>query len=240
MILAQAKKGSMTVIHKLLDRIKQKGLGRTFGTLWKRYVFFHWELLWMERDLVSPVAPHKLRPYSGLRMVSITPENAIAFSKHFGDRVETMAELAAEGHTGQMYLDADDNAIAFIWGSKVDYHDRHYYGCWFPVKPGEFFEFGGEMTRAYFGSSLSVDAQINLWNAMAAQGCDKVVDVCETHNIPALKLHIRMGYHEQGRVTHVYGLFGRWRFFRETRYTGSRLDPLRKPGRPVVTDAARA
>ncbi|RLU05438.1 N-acetyltransferase, partial [Pseudomonas prosekii] len=101
------------------------------------------------------------------------------------------------------------------------------------------FEFGGEMIRTYFGTSLSVDVQIELWETMAAKGCNKVVDVCETHNIPALKLHIRMGYQEQGRVTHVYGFFGgRWRFFRETRYQGSRLDPLRKPGRPVVVSAA--
>lgn len=85
-----------------------------------------------------------------------------------------------------------------------------------------------------------MDVQVALWEAMAAQGCDKVVDVCETHNIPALKLHIRMSYHEQGRVTHVYGLFGRWRFYRESRYQGSRLDPLRKPGRPVVSAAAQA
>ena len=202
----------MSIITKVQDRIRQKGLGRTVGTLWKRYVFFHWELLWMERDLVSPVPPHKLRPYEGLRKVDITPENAVAFSKHFGDRVGTMAELAAEGHTGHMYLDADGHAVGFIWGS----------------------------IRAYFGSRLSVDVQVALWQAMAAQGCTKVVDVCETHNIPALKLHIRMGYQEQGRVTHVYCLFGRWKFFRETRYEGSRLDPLRKPGRPVVSAAAQA
>ncbi|PMZ61464.1 N-acetyltransferase, partial [Pseudomonas sp. GW247-3R2A] len=100
-----------------------------------------------------------------------------------------------------------------------------------------FFEFGGEMARPYFGTSLSVDAQVDLWAAMAAQGCNKVVDVCETHNIPALKLHIRMGYHEQGRVTHVYGLFGLWRFYRETHYSGSRLDALRKPAREPATAA---
>ncbi|WP_339538869.1 N-acetyltransferase [Pseudomonas sp. RA_15y_Pfl2_54] len=229
----------MNVIGKLRERIKQKGLSHTVGTLWKRYVFFHWELLWMERDLVSPVPPHKLRPYEGLRKVDITPHNAGVFAKHFGDRVATMAELAAEGHTGHMYLDADGHAVAFIWGSIRDYHDRHYYGCNFPVKPGEFFEFGGEMTRAYFGSSLSVDVQVALWEAMAAQGCNKVVDVCETRNIPAMKLHIRMGYQEQGRVTHLYCLFGRWRFFRETRYEGSRLELLRKPGRPVVSAAAQ-
>lgn len=238
--LAPASEGIMSVIEKLQERIRQKGLGRTFSTLWKRYVFFHWELLWMERDLVSPVPPHKLRPYEGLRKVDITPQNAGAFAKHFGDRVKTMAELAAEGHTGHMYLDADGHAVSFIWGSIRDYHDRHYYGCVFKVLPGEFFEFGGEMIRAYFGSSLSVDVQVALWEAMAAQGCNKVVDVCETHNIPALKLHIRMGYHEQGRVTHVYCLFGRWKFFRETRYEGSRLDPLRKPGRPTVSAAAGA
>ncbi|MGE8186464.1 N-acetyltransferase [Pseudomonas sp. NPDC086278] len=230
----------MNVLDKLRQRIRQKGLGRTFGTLWKRYVFFHWELLWTERDLISPVPAHKLRPYSGLRRVTITAQNATAFGKHFGDRVDTMAELAAEGHTGHMYLDDDGHAVAFIWGSTRDYHDRHYYGCRFPVKPGEYFQFGGELARPYFGTQLSVDAQVELWETMAAQGCNKVVDVCESHNVPALKLHIRMGYHEQSRITHVYGLFGFWRFYRETRYTGSRLDPLRKPGQPVVTSAAQA
>lgn len=60
----------------------------------------------------------------------------------------------------------------------------------------------------------------------------------DTRNFPALKVCIRMGYHEQGWVTHIYGLFGRWRLFRETRYKGSRLGPLRKPGRPVATAAA--
>ncbi len=72
--------------------------------------------------------------------------------------------------------------MAFIWGSTRDYHDRHYYGCWFPVKPGELFEFAGEMTRAYFGTRLSVDVQVALWEAMQAQRCDKMVDVCETRN----------------------------------------------------------
>lgn len=230
----------MKVIDKIRERIKQKGLSRTVRTVWQRYVFFHWELLWMERDLVSPIAPHRLRPYPAVRQVTITTDNTSAFAKHFGDRVATMTELAAEGHTGLMYLDDNGHAIGFIWGSMRDYYDRHYYGCRFPVKPGEFFEFGGEMIRAFFGTSLSVDVQVALWETMAAKGCNKVVDVVETHNIPAMKLHIRMGYHEQGRVTHVYGLFGRWRFHRETRYDGSRLDPLRKPGRPVVTGAASA
>jgi hypothetical protein len=29
---------------------------------------------------------------------------------------------------------------------------------------------------------------------------------------------------------HVYGLFGRFKLFRESRYHGSRLEVLRKPG----------
>jgi RimJ/RimL family protein N-acetyltransferase len=149
-----------------------------------------------------------------------------------------MAELASEGHTGHMHLDDHGDAVAFIWGSARDYFDRHYYGCMFPVKPGEFFEFGGELTRSYWGTELSVDLQLELWKAMAAQGCDKVVDVCEFHNIPALKLHLRMGYTEQGRIMNVYTLFARWRFYRETRYSGSRLDALRKPSRPSVTATA--
>ena len=107
------------------------------------------------------------------------------------------------------------------------------------MKTGEFFEFGGELTRAYWGTTLSVDLQLNLWKAMSKQGCDKVVDVCESHNIPALKLHLRMGYAEQGRVTHVYCLFGRFKFFRQSRYEGSRLAALRKTA-PIPASAGVA
>ncbi|VVO06651.1 N-acetyltransferase [Pseudomonas fluorescens] len=228
----------MSAMQKLNDRIKKKGLRSTIHALWKHLVFFHWELLWMERDLVTPVLPHKLRPYSPLRLEVITTENVSAFAKHFGDRVETMRELASEGHTGHMYLDDKGDAVSFIWGSARNYHDRHYYGCWFPVKEGEFFEFGGELIRAYWGTTLSVDLQLDLWKSMQEKGCNKVVDVCETHNIPALKLHMRMGYQEQGRIMHVYGLFGLWRFYRETRYSGSRLDALRKPERPAIPTPA--
>ncbi|MHC8326234.1 N-acetyltransferase [Pseudomonas sp. LB1P83] len=221
----------MSVLQRLSRHIKQKGLRATLKKIWKHYVFSHEELLWMERDLVSPVPPNKLRPYPPLRLETITEQNAVAFTRHFGDRVETMAELAREGHTGHMYLDENGDTVAFIWGSARNYHDRHYYRCWFPVKEGEFFEFGGEQIRAYWGTLLSLDLQLNLWKAMQAKGCNTVVDVCEFHNIPALKLHIRMGYEEQGRIMNVYELFGRWRFFRETHYSGSRLDALRKPAR---------
>lgn len=228
----------MSAIKKLSEHIRQRGLSATLKKVWKHYVFSHQELLWMERDLVSPVPPHKLKAYPPLRVVRITPENAVAFTRHFGDRVETMAELAREGYTGQMHLDDKGDAVAFIWGAARNYLDKHYYGCWFPVKPGEFFEFGGELARPYWGTKLSMDLQTELWKAMHAQGCNKVVDVCEWHNIPALKLHIRTGYDEQGRITNVYELFGRWRFFRETRYTGSRLATLRKPVREPATAEA--
>ncbi|MCF4994840.1 N-acetyltransferase [Pseudomonas syringae] len=225
----------MNVLQKLIQRVRQKGFKATIKKIWSRYVFFHWELLWMERDLVSPVPPHKLKPYPPLRVVAITPNNTSAFARYFGDRVGTMTELAREDHTGQMHLDDKGDAVAFIWGCPHNYYDRHYYGCEFPVKAGEFFEFGGELTRAYWGSELSVDLQLQLWKAMAEQGCDTVVDVCEFHNIPALKLHLRMGYQEQGRIMNVYGLFGRWRFYRETRYSGSRLDAFRKPAPSSAT-----
>ncbi|NBA96323.1 N-acetyltransferase [Pseudomonas sp. R5(2019)] len=228
----------MSMLQKIKDRIRQKGLKASLKTFTQRYVFFHWELLWMERDLVTPVPPHKLRPYPPLRRELITVRNADAFARHFGDRVETMRELAAQGHTGLMYLDDQGDVVSFIWASLRDYDDRHYYGCVFPVREGEFFEFGGEMTRPYWGTKLSVDVQLDLWKTMVDKGCNKVVDVCETHNIPALKLHMRMGYKEQGRIMHVYGLFGRWRLSRETRYSGSRLDALRKPERPTVTAPA--
>ena len=228
----------MDILRKLSGHIRRKGLRATLAKIRRMYIFSHQELLWMERDLVSPVPPHSLKPYPPLRVMKITADNASAFTRHFGDRVGVMAELASEGHTGHMHIDEQGDAVAFIWGTPRDYIDRHYYGCRFPVKPGEFFEFGGEMTRAYWGSELSVDVQVLLWKAMAAQGCRKVVDVCDASNTPALKLHLRMGYTEQQRIMNIYTLFGCWRFNRETRYSGSRLEALRKTSRPSVPATA--
>jgi RimJ/RimL family protein N-acetyltransferase len=65
-----------------------------------------------------------------------------------------------------------------------------------------------------------------------------VVDVCDSSNVPALKLHLRMGYTEQQRIMNIYTLFGRWRFYRETRYSVSRLAALGKTSRPPVTATA--
>ncbi|CAB1401966.1 hypothetical protein [Pseudomonas fluorescens] len=228
----------MDILKKLSGHIRRKGLRATLAKIRRMYFFSHRQLLWMERDLVSPVPPYSLKPYPPLRVMNITADNASAFTRYFGDRVGVMAELAREGHTGHMHVDEHGDAVAFIWGTPRDYFDRHYYGCRFPVKPGEFFEFGGEMARAYWGTALSVDVQVRLWQAMAVQGCSKVVDVCDSSNIPALKLHLRMGYTEQQRIMNIYTLFGRWRFYRETRYSGSRLAALRKPSRPPVEATA--
>ena len=218
----------MNPLRKLSNRLKQRGLRATFRLLWKRYVFFHWELLWMERDLVTPIAPNKLRPYPPLRQETVTAVNVDAFAKYFGDRVKTMRELAADGHVGHMYLNEENDAVAFIWASTRDYYDRHYYRCWFPIEHGDFFEFGAELIRRYWGTRLSTDLQVNLWTALHERGYKRVVDCCETHNTPALSMHVRLGYREQGRITHIYGLFGLWHISRETRYSGSRLSALRK------------
>ncbi|QHF50189.1 GNAT family N-acetyltransferase [Pseudomonas sp. S49] len=228
----------MDVLQRLSGHIRRKGLRATLAKIRRMYIFDHQELLWMERDLVSPVPPHNLKPYPPLRMLKITANNASAFARYFGNRVGVMAELASDGHTGHMHVDDKGDAVAFIWGTPRDYFDRHYYRCRFPVKPGEFFEFGGELTRAYWGTELSVDLQLRLWEAMALKGCRKVVDVCDSSNVPALKLHLRMGYTEQQRIMNIYTLFGRWRFYRETRYSGSRLAALGKTSRPPVKATA--
>ncbi|WP_064107001.1 GNAT family N-acetyltransferase [Pseudomonas fluorescens] len=228
----------MNALQKLRDRIQKKGLRAVLKQLLRRYVFFHSRLVWLEHDVMAPLPPHNLKPYPPTRSEFITVNNADAFARYFGDRVETMRELAAEGYTGLMYLDDQGDTVGFAWASTRDYFDRHFYRCNFPINPGEYFQFGGEMTRAYWGSRMSADLQEELWKIMAAKGSKKMVDVCDIQNIPAIKMHLRMDFQERGKITHVYCLFGRWRFFRDTFYNGSALDAFRKPARPVASTAA--
>ena len=228
----------MNVLQKLRDRIQKKGLRSLFKLLIRRYVFFHSRLVWLEHDVTVPLRPNNLKPYPPLRQEFITVDNVEAFARYFGDRIETMRELAAEGYTGLMYLDDQGDTVGFVWASMRDYFDRHFYGCWFPVKPGEYFQFGAEIIPAYFGSKMTADVQQEMWRIMADKGCSKMVDVCDLQNIQSVKMHIRMDFQERGQITHVYCLFGRWRYFRDTLYSGSLLDAFRKPTQPVASTAA--
>ncbi|MFL6608513.1 MAG: GNAT family N-acetyltransferase [Pseudomonas sp.] len=228
----------MNTLQTLRDRIHKKGLRAVLRQLSRRYIFSHTRLVWLEHDIRTPLPPHNLKPYPPMRLESITVANADAFARHFGDRVETMRELAAEGYTGLMYLDDQGDSVGFAWASTRDYFDRHFYRCNFPIKPGEYFQFGGEAIRRYWGTSISADMQLEVWKVMADQGCHTMVDVCDLQNVQAIKMHIRMGFQERGKITHVYRLFGHWRFFRNTLYPGSVLDGFRKPAQPVTSTAA--
>lgn len=221
----------ISALKNVQQYVKRKGLRGTLNSVFRHYVYRHEQLLWLERDLVTPMPPHQLKATPPLRLVPITVDNVQAFGKYFGDRVETMRELAAEGHIGQMWLDEQGAACAFVWASPGDYHDSHHHHCWFRVKPGQYFQFGAESARPYWGTRITVDAQWALWEVMAAKGYHTVVDICESNNIPALRMHIRLGYKEQGRIMHIHHLFGRWKLFGESRYSDSRLEPLRKAPR---------
>ena len=198
----------MSVLQKLSEHLKQKGLRATVKKVWKHYVFFHEELLWMERDLVSPVPPHKLGLIHRCKWKPSPRKTPCAFTRYFGDRVGTMAELANEGHTGHMHLDDKGDAVAFIWGSARDYHDRHYYGCRFPVKAGEFFEFGGELTRAYWGT-----------DAVGGSAAGPV----ESHGGARLQQSggcLRIPQHPGAQAAHAHGL-------QRARADHERLQPVR-------------
>ena len=93
----------MNVLQKLRDRIQKKGLRAVLKQLLRRYLFSHSELVWLEHDVRTPLPPHNLKPYPPMRLEFITTSNADAFARHFGDRVETMRELAAEGYTCLLY-----------------------------------------------------------------------------------------------------------------------------------------
>lgn len=216
----------MHAIAKFSQRVRQKGLLRALRPLWQRHVFRHWQLVWLCRDPRAATTPERTRACAPLRLVAITPHNTDAFTRYFPGQVQAMNDLARQHHTGHMYLDPAGDAVAMVWASTRDYHDRHYYGCVFPVQPGEFFQFAGEVTRAYLGTGLSTRAQQELWAAMLARGCTRIVNVVALDNPQPLRMHLHQGYQEQGRITHTNLLFGRWRICRMSQYSGARLEHL--------------
>ena len=216
----------MQLIENVHQRIRQKGLWRALRPLWRRYVFSHWQLIWLQRSPNTAVPRQRKRACPPVRLMQVTPHNTHAFTRYFPGQVQAMTDLAQQGHTGHMYVDGAGDAVAMVWASTRDYHDRHYYGCTFPVQPGEYFQFAGEVDRSFFGTGLSTQAQLDLWATMVRKGCTRIVNVVALDNVQAMKMHLHLHYQEQGRITHAYKLLGCWRFSRTTHYNGSCLAHL--------------
>lgn len=218
----------MSKVLAFFGKLRRKGLRSSLRLLCERTLYYHWELLTLERSLDESFLPKDFKQ-GRWRSVKITTALLPGFSRYFAPQLPAIRGLLAKGCSGNAHLDDDGNVIMMLWVNESDYYDDQLYRAWFRIPPNCIYQFFVECAVPYRGSGLALLAQSEMWDEYRGRGFDKVRSVVNTRNEISLKMHVRGSYQEVGESVHVYCLFRCLHFNRLQRYTEPRLEHLRKP-----------
>lgn len=216
----------MNGLIRLFEKIRRKGLSGSLRVFCERYFYYHWQLVTVERPLDMPVRTY-LSPNRWPR-VPVSLDLLPAFEKYFSKQLPAIRELIDKGCRGNVHLDDAGNVMLMIWVNEGDYYDDQLYRCWIRVPENCIYQFAGECAEPFRGSGIAALAQKLTWDDYRARGFKNTRAVVNLRNIPALKIHVRLGFEEVGESIHVYCLFRCLHFHRREFYKQPRLLHLRK------------
>lgn len=218
------------MISEILARVRKKGVRGSLRVLRERYVYYHWELLTLERqlDLPSPGRPRAER----WPVVTIDHDVLPRLEKYFSHYLPTIRDLLKrDGVRGNAHLDEHGDVVCIVWISEADYYDSHLYRCWVRLPPGCIYQFAGEVAPPYRRFGIAILAVRLLWEEYLAKGFHSVRALVDTRNQVALRAHMGIGFREMGESVHVYCLFGCVHFSRRQSYSTPRLVHMQRPAR---------
>ncbi|MDR0735654.1 MAG: hypothetical protein LBF51_02275 [Zoogloeaceae bacterium] len=224
----------MRPLAELLGKIRRKGWRGTLRVLCQRFIYRCQELLTVERSLEAPLSK-RLKAYRW-EHVRIDEETLPKLEKHFAHYLPAARKLLAkEGVRGDAFADENGDAIGMVWMTNRDYYEP-LYRRWIRLPPGHMYQFAGEVAEPYRNTGVP----LRYLRALCEQGhhelgCHVVRSLMDTRNLPALAMHMHMGFRETGEATHVYTLFGFLHFTHICAYREPRFSSLRKPDRNRIS-----
>jgi ribosomal protein S18 acetylase RimI-like enzyme len=213
--------------YELRRKLRRKGLVGSVRFLFEHGVFAHRQLLWFDRELSGHLLTVPRR--HAWQYVDIQPDLLPAFHSHFPHKQAVIRDLLAQPDLhGYAALNPRGEVCAYLWISPRDYHDTHYYQGWFAVNPGDAYLFALEIASEHRGSALFFGGQDLVWQLLQQRGYHRALAVVDVRNQLMLSLIERLGFCADGRIVHVYTLFGWLRFSRQTRASGACRTALRR------------
>ena len=202
----------MAGMREILDKVREKGLARTFSIVWQRLVFQRLTLHVLERPLSLPT--RNIRTEA--KPVAVTENNMDIFRKHFSGYMVSIEKFLSEGCRPVVYLDEEgSNAIAMFWVHEGgDYKDDMLYKCTIPVPDDCIYQFAGEIAPHLRGRAVQFvyGAQFQIWEEYLERGYRAVRALVNERNTIAMNMHSRLQFKKIGTSIHAYTLFGclRW------------------------------
>jgi len=224
----------------LLNKIRNKGLWVSLQIFCEHYLYHHWELLTLERQLALPTPSRALGAHRTL-IEHIERTHVPMLACYFSRYRRAVESLLDQGLHGIGCCDDQGNIIAMMWISERDYYDDQLYHCWVRLPPHCIYQFAGEVALPHRGSEIALVVQHEAWDAYRQRGFTHTRALVNTRNQPALKMHVHLDFDEIGEAIHVYCLFGCLYYNHSAPYHEPRLLHLRKKkpavGPPTQKDA---
>ncbi|MDR2625388.1 MAG: hypothetical protein LBC37_03570 [Zoogloeaceae bacterium] len=224
----------MKSLLELPAKIRRKGWRGTLRVLCERFLYRHQELLTVERSLEAPLSK-RLKVYRW-QHVHLHEETLPKLEKYFAHYLPAVRKLLAqEGVRGEAFADENGDVIGMVWMTNRDYYEPLYHR-WIRLPPGHMYQFAGEVAEPYRNTGMPLRYLRGLCEQGYHElGCHVARSLVDARNLPAVLLHMHMGFRETGEATHVYTLFRFLHFTRICAYREPRFASWQKPERNRIS-----
>lgn len=205
---------------ELVNKIKNKGIKKSFLIFINSYIFSHWKLYLLER----PLNTESIKIRTELEPAKITDKNINIFEKNFNSYIPSIKKLLIEGSKPVVFTDENNDAYAMLWIHEGgDYYDKLLYKCKIPIPQDSIYQFAGEVAKDKRGGRITVYAQQYVWNKYYDKGFKTARALVNGNNTPAIRMHLKLDFKEIGQLIHIYRLFSLFTFAKYEKYSGARI-----------------
>ncbi len=202
-----------------VNKLRRKGLVESLRILIERYIFYHWELVTVERSF----SDLNYRPTNAERWPLVRINRALvpAFERYFPHYQKALDELLGLDVEGYALCNKAGDVVLMMWISDKDYYDHQLYRCWVRLPPGYIYQFAAELAVPYRNGLLLPHFMTQIWDIYRQQGKHAARALVNRNNVATLRMLLRAGAHEVGESIHVYCLFRCLHFHRRRHYSAS-------------------
>lgn len=176
---------------------RRSGMKYAFGRVVSRYLYRRHASFLVERSL-EPILKKPIR--SDAYHIAVIQESDVpSLTKYFAHQKEVFERFLKMGLTGIGVFDAStQEAIAAFWISTKSYYDRDHYKFEFRVRPGQIYQFAGEVAEPFRGSRVAVLALEFAYTLFREKGFSSALACIDEPNDASIRLHRKLGF----RFTH--------------------------------------
>lgn len=208
-------------LHKLTDKINEKGLGWFLSKIIQRFIYKKQHFIILRYDLAS--RQKKYKPAKRWYINEITKANLRKADKHFQKYQKSYYEYLRQGCIPFGAFEKQTNdIIGLACFVDKDFYDKHYLHFHFHIEPHQVYQFAGEVAVPYRNTAISIHFLQTVWKYWRDRSKKEVISAVDISNLQSIRFLLHLKFQETGRLITLHRLFG-IKYARMSNYSGQKL-----------------